>query len=99
MSDMYTPDPFIPTITFADDTVINGSGSINFDHTYLCLWPSGDLLFAEYFRIFNNSEKTSSIKCINSSTSEETYFGYTFLTDIRRSPDGRVTVMLKKPPE
>ena len=92
----YFPEPYQATITFGDDSVINGSGSVDYDRTSLWLWPEGEYTFAQLVAIFDNPTKTAKITCKNSSMSEEIYFGYTFLADIKRVPDGRISVCMRK---
>ena len=93
----YLPEPYTATITFNDDSVVEGTGSVDFERANLWLWPTENLSFGQLAVIFEDPNKTSKITCRNTSTSEEIYFSYTYLADIKKSPDGRTAVCMKRP--
>lgn len=93
----YLPEPYIQTIVLNDGMVVNGSGSTDSDLVNLWLWLSNLSSFSDLYEIFDDPNKTAKIIINSSPFITKTYYGYTFLTNIKRTPDGKFSVCLKKP--
>jgi hypothetical protein len=94
----YIPEPFVRTITLADGSKLEGSGSLTPNQSVLWIWIQYDKYpFDEIVSIFMDSQKLETITIDFSPLTSQTYTGYCRLDTIRRDVEGNeIRIGLRK---
>lgn len=88
-------DPFDSHIILADDTDLDGEGSVSNIDEELWLWPK-HLSIVEAAVMFSDPDKTSNI-IIRRNDDQTTYQGFTQLMDVKINWNGILSVCMRKP--
>lgn len=97
-SDWAYPKVYQMTVTFNDDTVIEGYAQKSSISDEVWVLPSDPRLgYMELIQIFTNPEKTSVMVANMSETEHNRYEGYTRLANIMAQTDGKFNICMTKP--
>ena len=95
-ADWAYPKPVQPTITFNNETTIKGYAIKSSMGDELLIFPEDPMTIMEVASIFSNPEYTSRIESETSYTGHVVFEGYTNLTSVETSSDGKLIIRLRK---
>lgn len=98
-SDWAYPKPIQSTIIFANGALINGVATRTAVPYEILAFPEEQMTIVELVSIFSNPEYTSHIESDLSSAEHVAFDGYTNISSIDQTADGKYIVRLSKPIE